>query len=411
MQTTRIRSFYQADPLGVVAGGIDTFIRGLVKWAPEDLEFSVVGMTTEPDKRPVGRWTRCSLGRRDFDFFPVFVEHNAGGRSAIPSTLRLCRNVVRYRVDLMRGFDVLELHRVEPLLLFFGDTRPKNAFFHQDMMHLQSKNTESRWRVLPSAYFWLENRLIPMLETAFCVRETGVSTLRKRFPSWAGSVHFVPTWVDVEIFHPELDAALADELRAQMRAELGLLPSSKLVVTVGRIDITKQPDLLFDAFARIAAAHPELVLVYVGDGALRHGLQGRVASTGFAPRVRFLGLRPQKEIARLLRSADVFALSSAYEGMPMALLEALGSGLPVVTMDVGEVRKVVNESCGTVVHEQTAEAFAAGLDRVLRRAPGQAGVGCVQAIDKFTPAKVLARVYENYRELGAQQRSGTRSHR
>jgi hypothetical protein len=86
MQTTRIRTFYQADPVGVVPGGIDTFIRGLVKWAPQDLEFSLVGMTTEPDRRPVGRWTRCSLGRRDFDFFPVFIEDNAGGRSRVPLT-------------------------------------------------------------------------------------------------------------------------------------------------------------------------------------------------------------------------------------------------------------------------------------------------------------------------------------
>lgn len=403
MPTVRIRSFYQADPVGVVPGGIDTFIRGLIKWAPQDLEFSLVGMTTEPDKRPVGRWTRCSLGRREFDFLPVFEENNAGGRSRVPLTVRLSWNAMRHRALAMRDFDVLELHRVEPLLIFKGDARPKNAFFHQDMSILHNKNADIRWRAMPGAYFWLEDRLIPMLDSGFCVREAGVQTLRQRFPAWASDVHFVPTWVDVEVFHPEADASRLAALRAQVRAEMQLAPAAQLVVTVGRIDAQKQPELLFDAFAAIASRFPELVLVYVGDGVLREGLQAKVKAAGLEARVRFLGLQPQGAIARLLQAADLFALSSAYEGMPMALLEALGSGLPVVTMDVGEVRKAVNESCGLVVDQQSAEAFARGLSAVLQRMPQIPKQACVDAIQRFTPATVLAPVYDNYRRLGAKQ--------
>ena len=65
-------------------GGVDTFIRGLIKWAPEDIEFSLVGMTTDEAERPMGRWTRCDLGRRQFDLFPVVKVAEAGGRSRIP---------------------------------------------------------------------------------------------------------------------------------------------------------------------------------------------------------------------------------------------------------------------------------------------------------------------------------------
>ena len=52
MSASRVRIFYPADPVGVVPGGIDTFIRGILKWAPEDIEFSLIGMTTDAVERP-----------------------------------------------------------------------------------------------------------------------------------------------------------------------------------------------------------------------------------------------------------------------------------------------------------------------------------------------------------------------
>jgi hypothetical protein len=87
LKTTRVRCFYPADPAGIVPGGVDTFIRGLIKWAPEDIEFSLVGMTTDDVARPAGRWTRCDLGRRQFDFFPVVKVADAGTRARLPLSL------------------------------------------------------------------------------------------------------------------------------------------------------------------------------------------------------------------------------------------------------------------------------------------------------------------------------------
>ena len=88
MKRTHVRTFYPADPVGIVPGGVDTFIRGILKWAPADLEFSLVGMTTDVQSRPLGRWTRCSLGRCEFDFFPVVRVADAGQRSRVPQSVR-----------------------------------------------------------------------------------------------------------------------------------------------------------------------------------------------------------------------------------------------------------------------------------------------------------------------------------
>jgi glycosyltransferase involved in cell wall biosynthesis len=252
----------------------------------------------------------------------------------------------------------------------------------------------------PKAYFWLEEQLVPRLDSMFCVRESGAAKLRERFPMLADRTRFVPTWVDTEVFAPPSDVASCERIRRQVRDELQLDPAARVVVTVGRIDTQKNPQLLLDAFARVAATQADVALVYVGDGVLRPGLERRVAELGLAARVRFAGLMPQPRIADVLRGADVFALSSSYEGMPMAMPEALGSGLPVVTTDVGEVRKAVLPTCGEVVTEHAEQPLAEALLRTLQRLASLRGDPCVDAIRPFTPTNVLGAVYENYRMLG-----------
>jgi glycosyltransferase involved in cell wall biosynthesis len=399
--TTRVRVFYPADPAGIVPGGVDTFLRGVLKWAPQDLDFSLVGMTTEPATRPLWRWTRCELGRRDFAFHPVVHVADAGGRSRVPLSVRYCAGLLRAGAGLRRDFDVMEFHRIEPALLFGGDDRPKNAVFHQDMAVIRSAQADILWRRMPGLYFGIEKRVVRQLASAWCVRQEGVEAMRGRFPEKADVIRFVPTWVDTEVFTPPTsDERVA--LRARFAAEQGLDCGSGWIISVGRLDSQKNPRLLLDAVARLHAQGRSVQWLVVGDGVLRADMERAAAEAGVAGRLKFLGLLPPARIAQWLRAADVFALSSAYEGMPMALLEALGSGLPVVTTDVGEVKRVVEPGGnGEIVAVHEAVAFADALARVLDGAATLRGEPAVRAIRPYQPAAVLEPVYENYRRLAA----------
>jgi glycosyltransferase involved in cell wall biosynthesis len=166
----------------------------------------------------------------------------------------------------------------------------------------------------------------------------------------------------------------------------------------------KNPALLLAAFARLVSAGRSVALLLIGDGALRPDLESRVTLEGMSARVSFLGLRGQDEIAAILAASDVFALASAYEGMSMAVLEALGCGLPVAATDVGEVRKTVFPGMnGALAGDHSVEGFAACLEDVLDHLDHYRGEPAVRSVRAFHPAEILKPVYDNYRELALRQ--------
>lgn len=398
--TTLVRIFYPADPMGIVPGGIDTFLRGLIKWAPPDFEFSLVGMTTDPQARPAGRWTRCSLGAREFDFFPVVTVSDAGGRGRLPLSLRYTLGVWKHRVVLRRGFDIFDFHRPEPSLLFTADRRPKNIYFHNDPSTIRSTHSDNLWKRLPTIYQNIEGFAFKHFDSAWCVRDSGVQTLRERYPQMASRIQFIPTWVDADVFNGVDDSA-RQALRRHTAQTHHIDESAQWIMTVGRLDTQKDPFLMLGAFVRLRAQGRQVVWLVVGDGVLKADLARGVAAAGLGQYVHFMGLRSPADISDLLRAADVYALSSAYEGMPMALLEALGCGLPAAVTDVGEVRRVVQPGINGAVAVSRSEAdFTQALADVLDHADTWRGRPALAAVEPYQPGKVLTAAYANYRSLG-----------
>jgi glycosyltransferase involved in cell wall biosynthesis len=135
-------------------------------------------------------------------------------------------------------------------------------------------------------------------------------------------------------------------------------------------------------------------------------VETRIANDDLQGRVHLEGVLRPAQLASLLNAVDVFLLSSAYEGMPIALLEALGTGVPAVSTDVGEVRRVIVQGrSGLIASAQTAEALAAALIETLAIAPDLRGDGCVATVQEYLPATVLRVFYETHlrmaQEFGA----------
>jgi len=115
------------------------------------------------------------------------------------------------------------------------------------------------------------------------------------------------------------------------------------VIFVGRLDAVKGVPLLVDAMARLGDSHPDARLQLVGDGPHRAALERQVAEAGLSDRIEFLGYRPQDEVAALLETADLLVLPSFAEGVPVVLMEAMASRLPVIASRVAGVGELVED--------------------------------------------------------------------
>jgi glycosyltransferase involved in cell wall biosynthesis len=123
------------------------------------------------------------------------------------------------------------------------------------------------------------------------------------------------------------------------RAKEGFKDTDVLFVCVARFAPQKNHALLLESFAEGPACDPRAHLVLVGEGELRANIEEHARKLKVAEKVHFLGLR--SDIPDVLGAADVFVMSSDYEGNPLSVLEAMASGLPIVSTAVGGVPKLV----------------------------------------------------------------------
>jgi len=391
------------DPAGHVPSGIDAFIRGILKFAPPDIHYTLFGATSDPVARPPGKLAKVVLGEREIEYWPLLTMDARAQRGFLPLTIRYLYALRRARkLGLLAPCSILDFHRIEPSFLFYGDPRPKNVLLHQDMSVIRDANSDILWRHAPWLYEWLERRAFSQMQKIFAVRQSAVQRYRRLYPQFAVRFAFIPTWVDSTVFMPSPSDSSRTLTRAALRRQIGISPDAPLLVFVGRLDQQKDPLLLIESLKLSVAAIPNLHLTIIGDGVLRSRVEEVVRVHGLTGQVHFLGVRPPLEIAEILRAADLYVLCSAYEGMPIAMLEALATGLPVVCTDVGEVRLVVHDGInGQISAARDPRSFADTILKVLSRAETMRGPACEQAVSQYRPELVLENVYANHRLQGA----------
>ena len=177
---------------------------------------------------------------------------------------------------------------------------------------------------------------------------------------------------------------------------------------VGRFEVAKDYPNMLRAFARVRARHEDAVLLLVGKGSLQADTEALARELNLADSVRFVGVR--NDVAAVMSAADGYVMSSAWEGMPMVLLEAAAAGLPIVATAVGGNHEVVlDDRSGFLVppgdDAQLGSAMLrlAELPAAERRALGEQGREHVQA--QYGLGRVADRWEAIYREVLA--RNGT----
>ena len=179
----------------------------------------------------------------------------------------------------------------------------------------------------------------------FAVKEEGVPVDR---------ICVIPHSIQVE------DYALPVDKEA-VRSEFGLGPTDILVVSLGRLTYQKGYDILLQAIALLAS--PDVHVILAGKGEDEAKLRALASSLGIGARVHFAGYR--RDVPRLLHGLDIYTQPSRYEGMSLAILQAMASSCPIVATAVDGTRELIMDGIhGWLVPPEDVSALATAIQKV-----------------------------------------------
>lgn len=331
----------------------------------------------------------------------------AGDPRALAELRRLYRDLARVIDDhrsevvqthLMRSLDFLAL------ALRRRPSRPSVIWtFHNARLDLRADQLPGRrWLLRPkrAGYRGLYRRASRAAGALVAVSDDVARTIDAELRPAAGRLVTIPNGVDVERYATEADRSV--------RAEIGVPEAAPMLICVAKMLEQKGHRYLVEALAAASGDHEPMHVALLGDGPLRDEIASRARAAGVADRLHLLGTR--SDVPRLLRAADVFVLPSLWEGLPMALLEAMAAGLPVIATSVSGTRQVVEDGrTGMLVAPGDSAELARAMSRLagdatLRARLGAAGRDHVRA--EFSVDRQAQRHLDLYRACLRRERRG-----
>ena len=235
-------------------------------------------------------------------------------------------------------------------------------------------------------------------------RLDGVVALVPQSAKWlrenthARKVVAIPNWISLPLPYNE----------PRIEPEDVVPEGKKLLLAAGRLHEQKRFDRLLDAFARIKDSHPDWHLVILGEDfvawrktTLRKDLEAQVSRLGLTQQVSLPGFAGN--VADWYRAADALVLTSAFEGFPMVLLEAMAHGCPPISVDcdTGPRDIINNGENGLLVPQDDIDALVNGLDRMLSDDGLRARFAskAIEVLEIYSPTRVNARWQDLFTDL------------
>ena len=249
--------------------------------------------------------------------------------------------------------DIIHVQRSEMVIpLFFRKRNRIICTLHggQDLAVLKKKG-----RLAAFFYSILQFLSFVLADQLIVVDERNLVRYLKKYPWIKYKTNFIPISVDTTRFYPQ------DRLESKKIFNLPL--DEKIILYIGRLEYEKNVAFIIDSFKEVK--YEKCKLLIVGTGSLSNKLK-EIASL-YLDKIIFMGEINNLLIPKIINSANVVVLASYFEGSPTVIKEALCCGIPIVSTDVGDVRKVVNLVNGGEIIDYTTESFLNGISKVLFR--------------------------------------------
>ncbi|HAW22580.1 MAG TPA: glycosyl transferase family 1 [Pseudomonas sp.] len=296
----------------------------------------------------------------------------------------------RRLVALVNGFrpDVVHSHMVHANLL----ARLARIFSKRTRLVCTAHSTDEGGRLRMLAYRVTD----PLADLSTNVSAQAVAQFRRKGAVPSGKMIPVSNGIDTQKFKYDVIA------RRQIRSQYCAL-ESQVIVAVGRLHEAKDYPNLIRAFLVVSQNVPKACLWIVGEGHLRSSLERLISDLGVSNKVMLFGSR--HDISSILSAADVFVLSSAWEGFGLSVAEAMAAERVIVATDCGGVAEVLGNA-GFIVPPQDSARLAGSLTKALQLTEQEAYAYGVRARERVTELFSLdsvvdkwVRIYRNPKEF------------
>lgn len=242
-----------------------------------------------------------------------------------------------------------------------------------------------------------ESKLLRRSEKIIAVSEYTKRELLKHYKVKRRKIQVVHNGVNTQKFRPPKD-------KSEIKKQMGFKKKDRIVLYVGRLYSRKGLYTLIKAIPRVTRKHKDVNFVIAGEGLHneREKLAHFAAKLGVKENTIFTGYFPDEKLPKLYQASDIFLFPTLYENLPFAVLEALSTGLPVVTTRVGGIPEVItNGKNGFLVETSNPEELADRTSSLLedpRKASKMGRKGRKVVEEKFDWRHIVEEVVEIYSE-------------
>lgn len=377
---------WQFDPRGKKIGGIGNYVNSFIRQIPSEVDVGLIGVTT--NKAEVGKWKKIEIHNREVSFLPVCYVADENKKYMIPLSLRFSFGLFKYR-KLFNDNIAFFHQRIEYLLPLYRLSNKQYSLIHFDItQYLDPYKGESYWAKFPFLFNVILKRVLKRLDFMFSVNSNTIGYIQNEFSEYKESIMFAPTWADPSIFSY---SSQEHKNKRNAAKDFSIPESSNVIITVGRLNSHKNVELSLDVVEKLESA----VLVVVGDGPSKKGLQEKVKLKKLDDKVLFVGRLKQEEIKKLYYIAKVYLSTSNTEGMSVALLESLNMGVPVVTTPTGESTRVVIDGLnGFVSNEWCSDEIAKKIKLILDNRGDFENHQVISSVSNFSAGKIVPKILE-----------------
>lgn len=293
---------------------------------------------------------------------------------------------------------IIHVHRIEyiaPFMLFYRNY-PLVYTIHGDRLGTaKSKYSKIIYNIIEGIYIKYERMAFHRVSKIIAVSHSSKESFIRYHPSITSKITTIPVGINIQQFSGGID-------KNRIRAKYSIHNQDILILFVGVLGKVKNLGFLINSF-KLISSNENVKLVIVGDGDEKNGLMKTVEDLNLHHKVIFTGEVAHSSINEFYSISDLLVLTSKSEGSPNVIREALASGIPVVSTNVGDVKEIIdNKYLGIVIDDYNERKFADAILKTIDLIKNEKNLindNCKKAAEKYSSINVTKKIISVYESL------------